>query len=197
MRNLRLAALCVAVGSFGAAQAQLFGFETVAGGSHTSFSETSGGVTATFSQGGDPMDIVGNPGVGSWGSQSLLPYTSSATPVTVDFSVAIYSASIQASDYNADADDLYMIAYAGAGGTGAILDSDYVFWDTWESIPDFATLGVSSLTPILSVQFYGSGHAGLNNMYWDNLEVVAVPEPATLSALGLAALALVRRRKSA
>lgn len=34
-------------------------------------------------------------------------------------------------------------------------------------------------------------------MYWDNLEVVAVPEPATLSALGLAALALVRRRKSA
>jgi len=46
-----------------------------------------------------------------------------------------------------------------------------------------------------AVRFFASGGAG-DLMGYDNLNVAPVPEPASLAALGIGALALIRRRKA-
>lgn len=181
-----LAASCVAAGAFSAT----FGFEGLTTG--TSYSETDAGLTASFSMGGDTMYAYGAP-IGAWGATSLVPDLATAGWVVVDFSSTINALSIDSSDYNADADDLYLEAYSGLGGTGSLLDSDTVSISSSFSIPDYVTLSVAS-SGINSVRFRGLGLGGVNNLYWDNM-VAAVPEPGTLAVLALGGLALIRRRK--
>jgi hypothetical protein len=91
------------------------------------------------------------------------------------------------------------MAFAGADGTGALLDTFVGAWPGAAGFPAFGTLSVSSATPILSVRFFGSGPFH-NSLFWDNLSAVptAAPEPLSLSLLGIAAAGYAgyRRRKA-
>jgi len=75
------------------------------------------------------------------------------------------------------------------------IDGNLVYTDNTASLP-----GNESLQTVF-VQAYNFGNANFTGQsysaYWDNINAQAVPEPATMAALGFGALAMLRRRKKA
>lgn len=78
---------------------------------------------------------------------------------------------------------------------GAPLNLDANTWRTFNFTvtagPDVSggvTLQLGATTPAISGSFA--------HVYYDNVSVSVVPEPATMAALGVGAIALIRRRKS-
>jgi hypothetical protein len=177
-------------------------------GSLTSYIEVVGAVTVRIHRvGGAAFDVFTEPNPdffdGGWLTQALSPFGDSAgTPLIADFSAPVTAAGILTGDFGGDDDDTnWMRAYAGLGGTGALLDSDSVGWGLGDmgistvGDPPVA-LSVASSVGIRSIVFAAGGSAFPNSMYFDNLRVGSiVPEPATMGALALGALALLRRRR--
>lgn len=212
-----LAALALAVPSRPAAAQITFDFEAQAAtalprlGALTSLSITESGLTITITRtSGAAFDIVENSAAtgqdgkpAGWALHSLDPFFDavSADAFLVDFSMPVTGVSVETGDYGADIDDVSLLAYAGAGGSGALLGSDSgTYSGAFTSIATLST-GVSG---IMSVVLAGGSPGSFpNSMFWDNLVVLdagtpVVPEPATLALVGAlvpaAGLIALRRR---
>lgn len=172
-----------------------FDFESVPYGSPTTQSGTLDGVNFTISASGGGNLTFTDTNTAIFGDVSgLHAYT--ADWIVVDFASAMSSFALQMGDFNQDIDDFYLEAYSLAGATGSMLDSDTANYLGTSSIGNgsAATLSVADSGGFLSVRFRGIGGDSENNYYYDNFRGEAVPEPATLSLLGLGALAFMRKR---
>jgi hypothetical protein len=212
-------ALACLVAAPGTAVAQVFDFESAVAtfvsppdasrpGAYTALVMSSGGVTVTITRSsGAAFDIVENSGFqaglpASWGLHSLDPFFDFTTNdfFIADFSVPVRLAAIQLGDYGGDTDTAFMGAWSGAGGTGALLDSDGEVYDSAFTDIGSMTVATGGAFSINSITF-GGGLAGSfpNSLFWDNLEVHAstVPEPASMVLLGagLPVVGLLMRRK--
>jgi hypothetical protein len=174
----------------------LFDFEEQSDGVVNSVISTKSALTVTVTS-PEPQISIASTGAAVFGAHSLLggdadPYMA----LVFTFSTPVAGASIDFGDFNQDSETGVLTAYAGAGGTGAVLDTDSAFYDADEDISEgvYRTLSVNSATPILSLVVDTTGGGSGNSVYWDNLRVTEVPEPSTgaLLVLGLAAVAGVR-----
>lgn len=134
-----------------------------------------------------------------WGSRVMAPFTFQEEDdfFLANFDQEITEFFIEMGDFGADSDDIVVEAYSGLDATGNFLGSE-IFSYGVDSIPNFAALGWSSTGEnARSVLFRGGSPSFPNSVYMDNIQVNAVPEPATMTAaaLGLAALAARRRNR--
>jgi len=193
------------------ASAQSFNFEELTLGSYSSVTSTQGGLSVTVTPAGPGQFTVEDTLTAIFGNRSLLNFrrnTGSGTDLILDFSSLLSSVSIQAGDFNGDADTFTLVAFSGANATGAILGTNIVPYAATDDIRNgiAATLsvsapGIQSIRLSTGVAFPGSG-------FYDNLRAVVqapapggvVPEPGSvllaLSGLPTAALVLRRRRKA-
>jgi hypothetical protein len=189
------------------AHAQLFNFENEVGsvnsepGAYTNLVMTEGGVTVNLSRvGGSTFDVLhwqfaGFPA--SWGSKHLSPFSNTQGGAFVaTFSQAVSGVSIEFGDFLGDNDEAFLMAYAGANGTGALLGSDFQSYPITMTLPnDVKTLSVGG-PGITSIVFGGGGATHPQSLYWDNLRLNtdgAIPGPT--AALPFALAFLVRRRR--
>jgi len=191
------------LGMVGLAQADpTFDFESETPGLQTTWVLSDGGVTATFyKDDGGYLEVqndggfVGNHFPASWGDQALL--FSGPGKAIVNFSGAtVYAFSFASGDFNADKDDIYFQTWSGAGATGTLLDSGsfhipYTYNLTNNQFKTYAYSGA----PVGSVRFWGVGKGGDTSLYFDNLRIRTIPEPASLALLGLAGVWVLRRRR--
>jgi hypothetical protein len=179
--------------------AATFNFETFALASNAvSLSDTQDGLTATFSRPGSDFEIVNlssSGGPPSFGQRTLSPFNNNSnTAFLVNFSSEVVSVSLNAGDFDQDADFIIMSLFSGLNGTG-LLGSVAVEWPASNTFPnDVATLPSgsffinSSLRPILSATFIGGNPTFPNSIYFDN--VVATPVPGLIAGAGLPGLIL-------
>jgi hypothetical protein len=211
----KLVVIIGAVGVCSGANAfSLFNFEEFAAtsgqvigntGGYTAITEFDSGMSlATTRSSGSAFDVADLDSFTAinfpltWNSRALSPFFASATNdwFVGTFSQAIDAVELEMTDFSADSDTVTMEVYAGVNGTGALLATITNFWGL-QSGPSYAAVGWSSNTQTAqSIRFRGGGTAFPQSMFVDNIAArAAVPEPATIAALGLGVAALIRRRK--
>jgi hypothetical protein len=173
------------------------------GGIVLGLSTTDNGITMSITRPGSSFDIVDNTALGqtgkpaSWGDRSLAPFfDTGATPMLADFSLPIYSFSVEMGDYFADSDTLLSVeAYSGLGGTGALVGSATASYGT-NGFPTIITVGVTG-PGAQSVKFIGGSVDFPNSLFYDNIKVSTVPEPGSLAMLfaGAAPFGFYLRRR--
>ncbi len=170
-------------------------------GALASLTMTENGLTATLSRttAATEFDIINTSGFpgsfpATWGLQHLDPFSASPAgdSFLADFSIPLNTLSIEFGDFAGDDDSLVELsAFSGLGGTGTLLDTNTSMWLISDSLPSlFKTLTVSSSTPFSSVLFTSGGDFP-NSLYWDNMEVEPIPEPATIALFGMGMVGLV------
>jgi len=199
---------CVLAAS-GSAMGQAFDFEAEiatgsAAGGYTSLSMVSGAQTLTITRsGGTAFDVVENSGVQAgkpahWGRNSLSPFfDASGGDFICDFALGINSFSVEFGDYEpSDDDEILLEAWSGAGGTGTFLGSIGASAPSDTTGFDWDFLGFGGSPAAMSIVMKGGSADFPASLFWDNIVVESVPEPATFAVLGLGVLALRRRRKA-
>ncbi len=146
--------------------------------------------------------IAGMPA--SWGTTSLDPFFDRTQGYfQMTFSAPITSFSVEAGDFGFDQDEVWLHAYEDDFDSTVLGSAHY----TYAAADSLAANNI--LTANLNAQGQGFrtvvwGAAdydpdgqllGLNSVYYDNIVVTPVPEPATLGALLLGLAALARRRR--
>jgi hypothetical protein len=176
------------------ASAVLFNFEELTQGNYSMITSMRGGITTSiFATDSTLISVVGPEGPASWGNNSLIDNSHNGNMALIfNFSQAISDPSIQFGDFDADDDTEVMTAFGGLNGTGANMGSNSVFYPASEDISngdsDVATLAVTA-SDVLSIEI--TSPEGVTNpfpfsVFFDNLQVNAVPEPASLTLLGAA-----------
>lgn len=175
-------------------------------GGYTSLTDTDAGLTMTITRSsGARFDVFDNPTMGlgnsfplTWDNRSLSPFFASSTNdyFVADFSSAINAVELEGLDFSPDSDTLMLEVWSGAGATGTMLYSTSNFWGT-QIGPNYSAVGWNGgpSGSALSIRFRGGSTAAPQSMFIDNIAAQAVPEPATIAALGLGAAAMIRRRR--
>jgi len=207
--------LALAGGLAGSSQAfSLFDFEsnpataTYSGstGGYTSLAQTNAGLTLTITRStGNRFDVFDNTTMGggfhfplTWQAHSLSPFfASGANDFFVgNFSSAVNAVELEGLDFSPDSDTLVMQVWSGLNGTGTLLSTVTNNWGTNVG-PSYIAVGWNGGTTssAQSIVFRGGSTAAPQSMFIDNIAATAVPEPATMAALGMGVLALIRRRR--
>lgn len=134
----------------------------------------------------------------SWGNRALSPFNDSSQNAFVfRFSQPISFFTIEVGDYGVDNDTLTVDGYSGNDDTSTLLDSDSVNYGL-ATFPTLSTGQISSAVGFQSIYVMGGSAGFQNSVYYDDVyaETAAVPEPATLTVIGLGLAAIIRRRKS-
>lgn len=214
MKGLLVIALTVGVTA--ASQAySLFDFESSTAtsnysgstGGYTSLSQTNAGLNLTITRStGNRFDVFDNPTMGggfhfplTWGNRSLSPFFASAANdyFVGNFSSQINAVELEALDFSPDSDTIVMQVWSGLSGTGTLLATVTNTWGTNVG-PSYMAVGWNangSGNYARSIVFRGGSTPAPQSMFIDNIAASAVPEPATMAALGIGALALIRRRR--
>jgi hypothetical protein len=193
--------------ALGSAQA-VFDFESEAlSETVRAFSMTEGGITASFLDPGVDSRIQQYNGPvshapASWGARHFDPAVFRPNHQIIDFNVPIKSLSIEFGDFGLggtiEYDDIHLRAWSALGGTGAVLDADDQFYPAGFGLPvNVGTASVSSAAGFRSLELWEDGWSNNNDMTFDNMVVVAVPETVSVafsSCLIAAILCLIRRR---
>jgi len=175
-------------------------------GALTSLSLSNSGLTISISRTSSThFDIVDNNGnqagkSASFGNRSLDPFFSPGpnTGFIVNFSSALSAFQLSFGDYGQDAETLTLNAYSGLNGTGTLLGTTTVGYDS--AFPTFDTASLT-VAGIKSVTWNGTSSAeGFDNsLFYDNLTATVtnrVPDTGTtalLLGLGMVGLVGVRR----
>jgi hypothetical protein len=212
--TLGAGALVVFLLASGSARADIvFGFEdqtatssfnpTSHPGALTSLTSTVSGLTLTLTRPGSTFDIFDTTSSPSsfpavWGTRTLDPFSAetSNTSFVANFSSPISSFKLSYGDFGDDSDTASIMAFSGPNGTGTLLASNTDVYGL-QSLPDqFDTFGVTA-QGIQSIVFIGGSTDFPNSVYYDNLTVTlaatAIPEPASLTLLGLGVAGLALR----
>lgn len=192
----------------------LFDFESSAAtsnfsgstGGYTSLAQTDDGLTLTIKRSsGTAFDVFDNPTMGlgyhfplTWDNHSLSPFIASNVNdfFVGNFSSAINAVELEALDFSQDADVLEMQVWSGLNGTGTLLHTATNTWGT-QTGPNYMAVGWNGGTTATaqSIVFRGGSGFAPQSMFIDNIAANAVPEPATMAALGLGVAAMIRRRR--
>lgn len=154
------------------------------------------GVTFSNTTGGSNVVATNIPGATGLSGIVLGVSQVQATKVRADFETGVLGVAINIGDNNGDNDDVFLEAYDSGNN---LLDSDTMFISSGSS--NAPVLSVSSGTAnIAYVLMWGEGGFSTPKTFSvgiDNMAVESVPEPATMTLLGLGALAAWRKRKKA
>lgn len=175
-------------------QAAFFNWENLALGNFNSVSQTDAGITATATSnasGGliESADHMGT-GLAAFQTRAIIARQSSGfAPIRIDFSATMTSVSIQVGDNGADDEGtITVFAYTAAN---ALVDSDSFNYGLLNTPVTLSVAG-SGIAYIIG----NGGGTSPGSLYWDNITANPVPEPATMAILGLAAAAMLRRRRN-
>jgi len=131
-----------------------------------------------------------------WGGRSLAPFGSVVDWMVFNFeTAAINEFSAQLGDLGGDSDTIQWEAYEGLDGTGGLIQTGSLFYGTASLPSTYMTAFDVFRLPARSVRLRGWSSSSPNGMFIDNFSNQAVPEPATMTILGLGALVALKRRK--
>jgi hypothetical protein len=204
MNRVSLLFCGIAAASAAYASPILFDFEDQALGDYTSLNLVQPGLSVELKrESGSELRIIGiTPTLAAsygWGSRTLVPGGDQDLDraMIMNFSLPVTSVSFQLGDFGVDEDVAYLEAYVDENTVGFVDSTtlDLGLHNLNNEVP--LSLTLTSATPFRSVRFNGGGSNFPSSLFWDNLQVTPVPEPASMLALGagLAALAARRRRR--
>jgi choice-of-anchor C domain-containing protein len=142
------------------------------------------------SDGGRSLDLDNSPGFGGI-MQTFATTPGETYEVTFDFAGNPYP--------DLDPPIKYMGVSAAGQSAGFFFDvtghdTTNMGWEThtWQ----FTATGSSTTLAFYSLDSFGTEHSGIFGPALDNVSVLIIPEPATLSLLGLGSLVLLRKRRA-